>query len=213
MSKTSDGRRPEGSLEPSFQLTTRERQVLELVVRGRENKEIAAELGVAEQSVKTHVSRLLRKFGVSNRAALAHSFASVELTGGLAFDRYWLSQLFRSVSVQIAVMQGVELRYVAANDAFAKAVGGRALMGRTMREAWPEFVGTGHFEIAERVYETGEPFVAHEVAASWNRDGVPALTYVDVLLQPLRGDDGAVNGLAYFALDVTALVQQRMQIA
>jgi FixJ family two-component response regulator len=51
-------------------LTARERDVLELVGAGRLNKEIAAELGIAEQTVKQHRGRITRKLGVRSVADL-----------------------------------------------------------------------------------------------------------------------------------------------
>lgn len=55
----------------SHSLSDRERQVLELLVAGRTNKEIGSELGIEERTVKLHVSRLMRKVGVDNRIALS----------------------------------------------------------------------------------------------------------------------------------------------
>jgi DNA-binding NarL/FixJ family response regulator len=52
-------------------LTAREQDVLDLLGTGCSNPEIAAALGVGDATVKTYVSRLLAKFGVRSRVALA----------------------------------------------------------------------------------------------------------------------------------------------
>lgn len=52
-------------------LTTRERQVLSLIVEGKENNEIAAELVISSETVKTHVSTILEKLQVDNRVQAA----------------------------------------------------------------------------------------------------------------------------------------------
>ena len=49
-------------------LTGRERQILTLMARGLANKEIARELGITERTVKFHVSEILARLAVSNRA-------------------------------------------------------------------------------------------------------------------------------------------------
>lgn len=49
------------------ELTDRELEILCLVAQGRANKQIAAELGLAELTMKVHVSRILEKLGAPDR--------------------------------------------------------------------------------------------------------------------------------------------------
>ncbi len=56
---------------PLDALTARELDVLELVARGRPNRRIGQELGIAEKTVKTHVSNVLAKLGVDDRTQAA----------------------------------------------------------------------------------------------------------------------------------------------
>ena len=51
--------------------TDREKEVLEMLVAGRSNKEIGGQLGIEERTVKAHVAKLMRKVGVQNRIALS----------------------------------------------------------------------------------------------------------------------------------------------
>src|SRR3990172_8770486 len=52
-------------------LSAREAEVLQLIARGKANKEIAAELTIGEKTVKTHVSSILNKLGVQSRTQAA----------------------------------------------------------------------------------------------------------------------------------------------
>jgi DNA-binding NarL/FixJ family response regulator len=56
---------------PRSELTTRELEVLKLIVKGMSNREIAATLFITEGTVKIHVNNLLGKLGVSDRTKAA----------------------------------------------------------------------------------------------------------------------------------------------
>jgi DNA-binding NarL/FixJ family response regulator len=67
---------------PFHPLSDREMEVLSCVVKGKSNKEIAASLGISHQTVKNHVTSILRKFNVEDRTqavvyALKHGWVSL----------------------------------------------------------------------------------------------------------------------------------------
>jgi len=67
-------------LQKKFQsLTTRERELLPLVVSGRSNKEIAAEFGTSEITVKVHRGNLMRKMQAASFADLVRMAAELKI--------------------------------------------------------------------------------------------------------------------------------------
>jgi DNA-binding NarL/FixJ family response regulator len=58
---------------PSAKLTSRESQVMALILKARSNREIAHQLGIEERTVRAHLARLMRKAGVDNRIKLSMS--------------------------------------------------------------------------------------------------------------------------------------------
>jgi len=67
-------------------LTAREREVFERVITGRLNKEIAAELGTAERTVKAHRAQVMGKMRVNSLAELVHVADQLRAADG-AFSR------------------------------------------------------------------------------------------------------------------------------
>jgi DNA-binding NarL/FixJ family response regulator len=76
--------RPEG--DPVVgRLTEREQTILELMTEGKTNREIAAQLFLAEKTVKNYVSNLLMKMGIKHRAGAAAYLARVRATESVHF--------------------------------------------------------------------------------------------------------------------------------
>jgi PAS domain S-box-containing protein len=68
-------------------LTTREVEVLNSLARGNANKEIAVQLGISEQTVKNHVTSILRKLRVNDRTqavvvAMRHGWIDLDVAAG-----------------------------------------------------------------------------------------------------------------------------------
>jgi two-component system nitrate/nitrite response regulator NarL len=61
---------------PAERLTAREREIVAAVAAGDSNRQIAARLGLAEDTVKHHITNIFDKLGVSNRAEMAAYAAS-----------------------------------------------------------------------------------------------------------------------------------------
>ena len=60
-----------GSDDSNIDLTVREREVLLLLAEGMTNKQIGKQLHLSPFTVRHHVSQLIKKLGVANRAAVA----------------------------------------------------------------------------------------------------------------------------------------------
>jgi D-alanyl-D-alanine carboxypeptidase/D-alanyl-D-alanine-endopeptidase (penicillin-binding protein 4) len=98
-------------------LTKRQRQVLELIVEGLDNSQIAARLGVSERTARAHVSAVLERLGVANRTQAAVA----------AIQRGWLAMLIVLLTV-LAVVP-------AAAAAAPTAAGLRNALAQQMRVA------------------------------------------------------------------------------
>jgi FixJ family two-component response regulator len=86
LEKDGAGRRREGEValirERFDSLTAREREILPLVVSGLLNKQIAAQIGTSETTVKVHRSQLMRKMGADSLANLVRIAGRIGIPAG-----------------------------------------------------------------------------------------------------------------------------------
>jgi signal transduction histidine kinase len=122
-----------------------------------------------------------------------------------------LEQILEEIPAAVSVTRGPEHHVEYLNPLSRVLTGGREVLGRTMREAYPELAGQGYFELMDRVYATGEPYRSSEARVAFDRegDGTPEEAYFDFSYQPLFGPAGEVSGILRFAVEVTAAVRAR----
>jgi PAS domain-containing protein len=188
-------------------LTDRQALVLELVAEGLENKEIGHRMGLSEQAVKEHVSALLHRLAVRNRAALAEIATELKIVGTMDLEPEWLDYVFQRSPVMKAIVRGPDHVFVAANTAYRAASGDREIIGRRFRDVFPD----GAVDELDEVYATGRPKVLHDFPGRWGT-GTEPNRYAEVSLQPLPGP-GGVAGISILAVDVTDAVRAREQLA
>jgi FixJ family two-component response regulator len=64
-------------------LTRREREVLEYVVAGKSNKQIAGDLGTVEQTIKVHRAHVMQKMGARSVAELVRLMKRCQINGSI----------------------------------------------------------------------------------------------------------------------------------
>ena len=65
--------------------TPRERELMMLIARGMQNKNIACELKISENTVRAHIGNLMRKYRLHNRTQIAIIFALEAATPSLRY--------------------------------------------------------------------------------------------------------------------------------
>jgi len=125
--------------------------------------------------------------------------------------REQLESLFKEAPAAICLFSGPEHVFVLANPRYAALSGGRALVGRPIREALPELAGQGVYELLDRVYATGEPYVGNELPLHLDRDddGTLDVIYFNFVCVPMRDPHGDVEGIFLYAYDLTDQVRAR----
>lgn len=205
----SEADHPERRRVRGRRLTDKQALVLELVSEGLENKEIGHRMGLSEQAIKEHVSTLLHRLAVRNRAALAEIATELKIIGTTDLDPEWLNYIFKRSPVMTAIVRGPDHVFVAVNAAYADVAGAsEGLIGRSFRDVFPG----GAIKALDEVYATGKAHLLHNFRGRWGRQPDEEDGYAEVTLQPLPGPEG-VAGISILAVDMTDAVRARQQLA
>ena len=143
--------------------------------------------------------------GVLQRAREVQQ-TNVSLTG----ERARLQRLFQQAPGFMAFLRGPTHVFEIANAAYQQLVGHRDIIGKTVREALPELSDQEFFDLLERVYTTGEPFVGTAMSALLQREpGAPlSEVFLNFVYQPIFDAQGQTAGILVLGYDIT---QQQLQ--
>jgi two-component sensor histidine kinase len=115
-----------------------------------------------------------------------------------------LQHLFEQAPSFTAVLSGPEHRFELTNASYKRLIGGRDVVGKTVREALPEVEGQGFFELLDGVYRSGEAHIGRRVPLTLQADDGPANSvFVDFIYQPILDSRGDVTGIFVEGIDVT----------
>ncbi|MBA3471009.1 MAG: PAS domain-containing protein [Herpetosiphonaceae bacterium] len=117
----------------------------------------------------------------------------------------------------ICILDGPDQRYTFTNPIYEQVAGRTQVIGKTVREVFPELVGQGMYETLAQVYHTGIPFQSAETMLHLDRDGDGKVedVYYALTFQPLRTDDGTITAIVAYVVDISdrrALDLERAQV-
>ncbi|MEO6220783.1 MAG: PAS domain-containing protein [Ginsengibacter sp.] len=117
----------------------------------------------------------------------------------------------RQASAPYAILTGREFRFRFANEAYLQLMNGRKLIGETLSEAIPELKGQPFVTLLEKVYDTGIPYHASEIAATalFDSNSEPTTRYFNLSYTPYKNYEGVTNGILASGYDITEKVELR----
>jgi PAS domain S-box-containing protein len=116
-----------------------------------------------------------------------------------------LRQLFAQAPSFMAVLTGPELRFELANATYQQLLGGRPVIGRTVREVFAQQEAQPFFDLLDQVYATGEPYIGRgmEILLQ-DAQGCTRRHLLDFVYQPMRDAKDQITGIFVEGNDVTA---------
>ena len=122
-------------------------------------------------------------------------------------------RLFEQAPGFIAILRGPEHTFEFVNESYKRLAGNRDFIGKPVRQALPDVEGQGFFELLDKVYATGERFVAWQTPLNVQTvpDGPLEERFLDFIYEPVTDEHGNVTGIFVQGHEVTE--QKRAEAA
>lgn len=129
-------------------------------------------------------------------------------------ERKKLIDIFQYAPSVMAILRGPDHVHEQANELYKQLMGNRDLIGKPVRQVFPEFEGQGFFELLDWVYETGETYVGtnERVLLKSPTDDTLEEHYMNFVYQPIRDSDGSITGIFTQGVDLTERKQAEEEL-
>ncbi|ARV58591.1 histidine kinase [Nostocales cyanobacterium HT-58-2] len=130
-------------------------------------------------------------------------------------ERKRLHDILMQLPAMIGIVTGSEHIFEFANPTYLQLAGRNPdIIGKSIREVFPETEGQIYFDALDQVYQTGEPFIRDESPVYWDRngDGVLEEGFFNSVFTAWRDAKGRIQGVLMHSIEVTAQVRAWQQI-
>ena len=129
---------------------------------------------------------------------------------GLLKEHQLLHHLLMESPALFAILKGPDHIFEFANSMFHSFTGKTDIIGKSVKELFPELVEQHYLELLDKVYTTGVPFVGKEIPIFLNNiDSKSNNYFINFNYQPILDDSGKIEGVFAFAYDVTEIISSR----
>lgn len=194
-------------LTDTWPLSPRQREVLALLARNWSEKHIARELGLSTAGVKAVVSRLRKRLHVPDGASMIAAALMYELVGRVDLEPWRLAPLFARAPLGVLLFSGPRHVLELMNDEAARWLGREISVGQSAGDVLTQPDAQPYLRGLDEVYESGARQTSHDMHVRWRHDGLTEDRYIDLVMDPVRGPSGLVEGVAAFVVDITACVR------
>ncbi|SFE73378.1 PAS domain-containing protein [Spirosoma endophyticum] len=137
----------------------------------------------------------------------------IQMRAALSESEARFRSLLKEAPVATCLLVGRDMHIELANDLILGYWGkNSSVIGKPLAEAIPELKGQPFLDILDSVFTTGETYIAQNMQASLEVDGLLVNYYFDFTYKPLRNQTGQVYGIMNMAVDVTSRVVAQQQI-
>jgi PAS domain S-box-containing protein len=124
-------------------------------------------------------------------------------------ERQQFYDLFLQAPFSMGILKGPDHVFEMVNDLYLQLIGKKNIIGKSVKEVIPEIESQGFIEILDNVYRTGKAFSINEALFRLNDEKGEITKYANIIYEAHRNVEGNIDGIFFFAVDITEHVISR----